>query len=62
MEDRVAGAQQWWRDSGFADGAPDRDGLSIRLSLPAYQHAIACVSRIEGCGGVWMTHCLPLIV
>ena len=48
MEDRVAAAEQWWQDSGFADGAPDRDGLSVQLPLPAYQHAIACVSRTKG--------------
>lgn len=48
VQDRVAGAEQWWRDSGFADGTPDQTGLSMQLPLAAYQHAIACVSRSMG--------------
>jgi hypothetical protein len=53
VEDRVAGAEQRWRDSGLADGAPDRDGLSVQLPLPAYQHVIACVSSVSVCKGLW---------
>jgi hypothetical protein len=60
VTDRVDGAQQWWRYTGFADGFPEEDALSIQLALPAYQHAIACVSCGKACCLLRMVSCWPI--